>query len=114
MKLNLHTPAAFLAGTSLLGFSAFAAVVAALAACSSTALALPVWAMFMGSVAYVMVMWLREVAPNNDVTAYWHAVVTHFAAHLTPAVIAFVTLGSAGLIGEMAARLAHCLQTRLD
>ncbi|HEX8603017.1 MAG TPA: DUF1097 domain-containing protein [Pseudoduganella sp.] len=165
MNAIVNAPAAVPARTSFIGISASAAAVAAIASGASVALALPVWAMFIGWIAYfthggglrqaleaslcvalgialgmlasmalsqfgpilgvaalpvvvfviaMVVVSLRGVAPINNIPAYFLGLVAHFAAHLTPTVVSFVTLGSAGVIGAVAGWLAHRLQRRFN
>lgn len=141
-----------------------AAVVAAVAATSSASLGWPVWAMFMGWVAFftrghsakdafcsyiclaagitlgvgavlavgalipvagplafgivvfvvaMIVVSLRIVAPVNNVPAYFLGLITFFAAHVEPSLIAVAELLSVSGLGSLAAWLASRLQRQM-
>lgn len=141
-----------------------AATTAAVAATTSASLGWPVWAMFMGWVAFftrghsardavfsyiclaigiafgvfaalavgallpllgpfafgavvfliaIVVVSLRAVAPINNVPAYFLGLITFFAAHLEPGLLAFGELASVSGLGTVAAWVAHRLQGKI-
>lgn len=149
---------------SFSGFTAVAAVVAAAAAGLSAALALPVWAMFIGWVAFftrgisvregianavsvalglavgmaaalalgvlgpllgalalplvvfvvaVVIVSLRAAPVLNNILCYFLGLIAYFASHLPPSIAAFTELGSATVLGSLAAWIAHYLQQRM-
>lgn len=142
-----------------------AAVTAALAATSSASLGWPVWAMFMGWVAFftrghsakeaiysylclasgivmgvgavlavgallpligpfafgavvfvvaMIVVSLRVAAPLNNIPAYFLGLITFFAAHMEPSILAVSELLSVSGVGSFAAWLAHRLQGKVS
>jgi hypothetical protein len=153
---------------SILGFSAVtavAAVMAAVAAAASLALALPVWAMFTGWVAFftrgvnardgvvnsacvlfgmffgmgaalaigglnpllgvitlpvvvfgiaMVVVSLRAVPVANNNLCYFLGLIAYFASHQPPSLMAVAELGSAAVLGSVAAWIAHSLQRQLN
>ena len=141
-----------------------AAVTAAIAATTSASLGWPVWAMFMGWVAFftrghsakdafysylclaigitfgvgaalavaalmpligplafgpvvflvaIIVVSLRAAAPINNVPAYFLGLITFFAAHLEPGLLAFSELAAVSGLCSFAARIAHQLQSKI-
>ncbi len=141
-----------------------AAVIAAVAATSSASLGWPVWAMFMGWVAFftrghsardatysylclasgivmgvgavlavgallpligpfafgavvfvvaMVVVSLRIAAPLNNIPAYFLGLITFFAAHVEPGLVAVVELLSVSGLGSFAAWFASHLQRRM-
>lgn len=141
-----------------------AAFTAAIAATTSASLGWPVWAMFMGWVAFftrghsardaffsylclaigmgfgvgaaltigvlmpligplafgpvvfvvaIIVVSLRAAAPINNVPAYFLGLITFFAAHLEPGILAFSELAAVSGLGSFAAFIAHQLQTKI-
>ncbi len=141
-----------------------AALTAAIAATTSASLGWPVWAMFMGWVAFftrghsardaffsylclaigmgfgvvaaltvgvlmpligvlafgpvvfvvaIIVVSLRALAPINNVPAYFLGLITFFAAHLEPGILAFSELAAVSGLGSFAAWTAHRLQTKI-
>lgn len=141
-----------------------AALTAAIAATTSASLGWPVWAMFMGWVAFftrdhsardafysylclvigiafgvgaalavgallpligplafgpvvfvvaIIVVSLRAAAPINNVPAYFLGLITFFAAHLEPGILAFSELAAVSGLGSFAAWVAHRLQTKI-
>lgn len=141
-----------------------AAVTAAIAATTSASLGWPVWAMFMGWVAFftrghsakdafysylclaigivfgvaaalavgalmpligslafgpvvfvvaIIVVSLRAAAPINNVPAYFLGLITFFAAHLEPGILAFSELAAVSGLGSFAAWTAHQLQSKI-
>jgi len=144
--------------------TAAAALTAAIAATTSASLGWPVWAMFMGWVAFftrghsareasfsyvclaagiamgtvavlsvgalmpllgplsfgvvvffvaMIVVTLRVAAPFNNIPAYFLGLITFFAAHLEPSMLALVELLSVSGLGTFAAWLAHRVQSRI-
>lgn len=142
-----------------------AATTAALAATSSASLGWPVWAMFMGWVAFftrghsakeavysylclaagivmgvgavlgvgallpligpfafgavvfvvaMIVVSLRVAAPLNNIPAYFLGLITFFAAHVEPGLLAVSELLSVSGLGSFAAWLAHRLQRKVS
>lgn len=142
-----------------------AAVIAAVAATSSASLGWPVWAMFMGWVAFftrghsardatysylclasgivmgvaavlavgallpligpfafgavvfvvaMVVVSLRIAAPLNNIPAYFLGLITFFAAHMEPSILAVSELLSVSGLGSFAAWLAHRLQRKVS
>ncbi|SES47672.1 DUF1097 domain-containing protein [Rhizobium sp. NFR03] len=145
--------------------TAAAALTAAVAATTSASLGWPVWAMFMGWVAFftkghsareatfsylclaagivlgtgavlsvgflmpflgplsfgvvvfvvaMIVVTFRAAAPVNNIPAYFLGLITFFAAHLEPSVLAVVELLSVSALGTSAAWLAHRAQARIN
>jgi hypothetical protein len=141
-----------------------AALTAAIAATTSASLGWPVWAMFMGWVAFftrghsgkdalysylclaigigfgigaafavaalmpligplafgpvvfvvaIIVVSLRAAAPLNNVPAYFLGLITFFAAHLEPDILAFSELAAVSGLGSFAAWTAHQLQSKI-
>lgn len=141
-----------------------AALTAAVAATMSASLGWPVWAMFMGWVAFftrghsardaafsylclvvgialgvlaalavgalmplidtwafgvvvfmvaMLVVSLRALAPVNNVPAYFLGLITFFAAHLEPGILAFCELAGVSGLGSLAAWIAHRLQGKI-
>ncbi len=141
-----------------------AAVTAAVAATTSASLGWPVWAMFMGWVAFftrghsardalfsylcltigiafgvcaalavgtllpllgpfafgavvfvvaIVVVSLRALAPVNNVPAYFLGLITFFAAHIEPGLLAFGELAGVSGLGTVAAWIAHRLQGKI-
>ncbi|WP_426129234.1 DUF1097 domain-containing protein [Pararhizobium sp. PWRC1-1] len=141
-----------------------AALTAAIAATASASLGWPVWAMFMGWVAFfvrghsasdaffsylclvigiafgvgaaaavgalipligplafgpvvfvvaIVVVSLRALPPVNNVPAYFLGLITLFAAHLEPGILAFSELAAVSGLGSFAAWIAHKLQTKI-
>lgn len=141
-----------------------AALTAAIAATTSASLGWPVWAMFMGWVAFftrrhsardafhsylclaigiafgsgaalavsalmplighfafgpvvfvvaIVVVSLRAAVPLNNVPAYFLGLITFFAAHVEPDVVAFCELAAVSGLGSFAAWIAHKLQTKI-
>jgi hypothetical protein len=144
--------------------TAAAALTAAIAATTSASLGWPVWAMFMGWVAFftrghsareafysylclaigiafgvgaalavgalmpimgplafgpvvfvvaMIVVSLRGVAPINNIPAYFLGLITFFAAHLEPSLLAFSELAAVSGLGSFAAWTAHQLQSKI-
>lgn len=141
-----------------------AAATAAVAATMSASLGWPVWAMFMGWVAFftrghsakeaffsylclaigialgvgaalsvgtlmplmgpfsfgvvvfvvaMIVISLRALAPINNIPAYFLGLITFFAAHVEPGILAISELAAVSGLGSFAAWVAHQLQARV-
>jgi Protein of unknown function (DUF1097) len=141
-----------------------AALTAAVAAATSASLGWPVWAMFMGWVAFftrghsawdaftsylclaigiafgggaalavgalmpligpfafgpvvfvvaIVVVSLRAAGPINNVPAYFLGLITFFAAHLEPGILAFSELAAVSGLGALAAWIAHRWQSKI-
>ncbi len=141
-----------------------AAITAAIAATTAASVGWPVWAMFMGWVAFftrghsakealfsylclaigvafgmgaalavgqlvpligpfafglvvfvvaIIVVSLRAVPHLNNVPSYFLGLITFFAAHLEPGVLAFSELAAVSGLGSFAAWLAHSWQTKI-
>ena len=141
-----------------------AAVTAAIAATTAASIGWPVWAMFMGWVAFftrghtakealfsylclaigiafgagaalgvaaliplmgplafgpivfgvaIIVVSLRAMPYLNNVSSYFLGLITFFAAHLEPGILAFSELAAVSGLGSFAAWLAHILQSRI-
>jgi hypothetical protein len=144
--------------------TAAAAVTAAIAATTSASLGWPVWAMFMGWVAFftrghsakeasysylclaagivmgtgavlsvgalmplmgpfafgvvvfvvaMIVVTLRVAAPVNNIPAYFLGLITFFAAHVEPGLLAVSELLGVSSLGTFAAWLAHRVQRNI-
>jgi hypothetical protein len=144
--------------------TAVAALTAAVAATTSASLGWPVWAMFMGWVAFftkgnsvrearysylclaagivmgtgavlsvgalmpllgslsfgvvvfvvaMIVVTLRAAAPVNNIPAYFLGLITFFAAHLEPSLVALSELLSVSGLGTFAAWIAHRFQHKI-
>lgn len=149
--------------SKFMGLTLIAAVVASIAATTSAGLGWPVWAMFMGWVAFftgehsargaarsyaclaigiaignlaamgvgalmphidylafgvvvfivaTVVVSLRAVPVLNNIAAYFLGLITFFAAHLPPSLLAFGELAAVSALGAAAALVAHVLQGR--
>jgi amino acid permease len=141
-----------------------AAITAAIAATTAASVGWPVWAMFMGWVAFftrghtakdalfsylclaigvafgmgaalglgallpligpfafgpvvfvvaIVVVSLRGVPHLNNVPSYFLGLITFFAAHLEPGVLAFSELAAVSGLGSLAAWFAHTWQTKI-
>jgi hypothetical protein len=69
-----------------------------------------------GPVVFVMAMIvvsLRIAAPINNIPAYFLGLITFFAAHLEPGLLAFSELAAVSGLGSFAAWTAHQLQSKI-
>lgn len=64
-------------------------------------------------VVAMVVVSLRAAAPLNNIPAYFLGLITFFAAHRPPSLVAFGELAAVSAIGTLAAWLAHRWQTRI-
>ncbi|MDM0071624.1 DUF1097 domain-containing protein [Variovorax sp. J31P207] len=64
-------------------------------------------------VVAMVVVSLRAAAPLNNIPAYFLGLITFFAAHLPPSLLAFGELAAVSALGTLAAWLAHRWQTRI-
>lgn len=145
------------------GLTLIAATIAALAATMSAGIGWPVWAMFIGWVAYftgghsplgalrsyicvaiglalgtvaalsvgtlmpwldflafgvvvffvaILVVSLRAAPLLNNIPAYFLGLITFFAAHVPPSMMAFTELAAVSGLGAFAALVAHKLQAK--
>jgi uncharacterized membrane protein YgaE (UPF0421/DUF939 family) len=64
-------------------------------------------------VVAVIVVSLRAAAPINNIPAYFLGLITFFAAHLEPGILAFSELAAVSGLGSFAGWTAHKLQAKI-
>jgi uncharacterized membrane protein YgaE (UPF0421/DUF939 family) len=64
-------------------------------------------------VVAMIVVTLRIAAPVNNIPAYFLGLITFFAAHVEPGLVAVSELLSVSSLGTFAAWLAHCSQRNI-